>query len=426
MICPYCNSNIEDSMTSLCPECGLDFKTGRKFVANINPLGVKLPFWSSITQEDNAIVIKMKNSNTSNYIIFAPLTIFFILSFFGVFSNLDGITYFGIMLTFIFIGLGIYLFLDNRVSTVKIDDRQVYVKTVDGQENLLSSSSITQIYCELVQTLQEHIRIYRRHYGFFYLLESLLDIAKDKERKYSVHYSFSIIAKLENGSEAVILDNIKSALTAQFIEEKIEEKLGIINLPLPNEYESIAKRTIAEMKFKQYNELETNPIGGVDWSDLNGHLTIKRKWHAPKNLTLMIVLNALTLIFLFNMNLYSSLPLPEAFSCAIAIMLQVCVNIYAITLFSKNTTKINVDNMGIDVTVYPIFYPGNFRIEKHQIEDLYVTDTLMKNNMPEYNIVVKLSSGNKYRLMSDIKQLSEAQLLVYKIKCKLGKAPLML
>lgn len=44
----------------------------------------------------------------------------------------------------------------------------------------------------------------------------------------------------------------------------------------------------------------------------------------------------------------------------------------------------------------------------------------MPKYMPTYNTTAKLYNENKYRLISDMQRLDEAQLLVYNIKAILG------
>lgn len=403
MNCPYCKTEVNDYEIPFCPACGLDFITRNKFILNITPSGM-LPKGLSVKNKKNKLTITLKNPLIS-FSAWFFICIVCIAYYFGHLDNsffLNDKEPLAGMITFLpalsaITALSLYLLLQTY-DTLKIDQRQPVSQMFLKKAKTIESCSIRQIYYERYQKI---VRRFGRESG------------KDE-----FDYYYSLLALLKTGDSILIMNKIRSPLTAQFIAEKAEEKLGIINFPLPNEYESIVTCQIDNMKITQSNESKTALV--TVWKELNGNLIINKKWHAPKNLIPMIALNIAIVISLAIITFCSSPAIPKILSFVIALTIMLVINIYVITLFRQNTTKINIDNTGIDVTVYPIFYPGNVSIDNHKIQNLYVTDTLLQKNTPNYNIIAKLFNGNKYRLISDMQRLDEAQLLVYNIKAILG------
>lgn len=408
MNCPYCQTELNDYNISFCPECGLDFKTGRKFVSNINPLGVKLPIWSSVKNEGDRLVIKLKNSDTPICIIYIPFitTVFFLMAAESSLNlTWDVITL--ILAASAIIGAGTYLYLLSNLSTLTVDNQNMVSKMSGEKEKIITSSSIRQIYCKMEKKLVKRVYLATAKYGGNYVT-------------YDVYHYFSLLALLENGTHLIIMDNINSALTAQFLEEKIEEKLGIINQSIKGEYEEEIKKEIQNINFTQN---DTTDFNAKNWMEDENALIIKKPWSSEDTYIMQFLLFS---IFLAILPISSSgtMITDDTGTHILMVVILLLMNIYLGLMTVKNSTNITVNENGIDIQISPIWWPGSRFLKYQNIKDIYVTDTIRKNESPTYNIMAIMFNGKKYAIMRNVQSLGSAQIGVYKIKCKLGRDPL--
>lgn len=426
-VCPNCGANLDLNPGGICEECGLDLSTGRKFALNINPLSVKLPYGSSIVEERGDLLVTLTGrGHIHSRWFFIPVVIAIYCIIYGL--NLQGSQAASLQFVLAFIvflcvaipaGYWYYQRL-YRQAVMKISDSALEISDTGRPSFYISASEIIQLYCREEKKI---LKDYRDKWG--------------KEHFYTLH-TFSLIACLKNGSRKELLQDIESAVAAQFLEEKIEEKLRILDRPVDGEYD-IAK------KIEMMNKKTPPPSGGFnmpevpDVTELPGFLTVastydsftvKRKWFnwdeftAGKSEAIYMWGLPAILSFIFLISGFLALTtdgghkLGSGYTGLMILSGMVLLIIgYIAAAALINHTTVEISDKYLKVSHGPIYLPLGFTIDRHSIQDLYIDErALGKERIPKYDIAVALNGRTKATLIKSAGNLKQAQMLIYKLK----------
>lgn len=412
--CPNCGHEVMDS-DQVCQNCGLDMKTGRKFILNTNPLGFKAPPGSSIKKEGDDLVIRITNGKGINkeYMVVAMIAVMTL----GLIVNYVALSAALALLTFLTM-LAVDAIMQMRKTEIRATETAVTVVTPNGEQSMINSAEIRQVYCKVRKEIVKESDTYR-YYGRSstsrYLRRSMaipVSGYSGRETVTRYQYVFSVIAVLSKGGNKTIIDNLKSGLLAQFIEEKLEERYGIMDVAISDEFEA-ARKANAMRSYLPSTTSEGNITAEMDLTELvtrrtqSGFETLQ-KWSKihkidyanPVTAVLMVIL-ILGLIEENNAIKFSIIAVVAAFAA------------YLLAAYFKNSTRVEVSEKGIKASCFPVPFPMVFSIDRNAITEVYVDEKLIDGSMPQYNVKALTANGRSSTILYGLKRLETAQDMAY-------------
>ncbi len=409
--CPNCGAAKKET-EHVCPKCGLDLRTGRKFILNTNPLGLKIPPGSSIRKDGDDIVIRISNGRGLRPVVifFWPISLFIIAA---AYENMKYVAYAaeGAALLFLILLLA-HLLLQKRKTVIRASDDSISTKNPDGSSSMINALEIRQIYCKL-EKVDDEAPV--RHRG------RMLDSPDCTLRPRRTN-AFSVIARMKNDEEEKIAGNFKSILLSQFIEEKLEEKYGIMDEPVDEEFEASRKYTAMDQNIPLTTAGSNARINiylpGVTTKRTHDGFEARQKWSQRQSDTspFAVITGAAALVCLLHISGLHGLIGVNREIMTVSVAAVAVMAAYLFTANARNTTKIDVTRGSISASCGPVPFPLSFRLKRDDISDVYVDEIINKRGLPLYNVCARTKGHKTFGLLTRLNSLENAQNLVYLVK----------